>query len=347
MMLHPFYSNKGMEQIVIIEPIEDNRGKSVSKIIRHKPNHCKFPVTGLPWTITESPKVTISEQSRGLMGANMQLFEFDVKKEAPIQFRLIRPTTFLFFHLCGEIEYFTNQGKKLTKMRKPTFYLTYGPAVRYKMKLENGHHAILAIALEQLWSFTTDESPSIFDELYKAWLTSSNTPIILPHKRITKEVWIILGRLRLTVVKNMEDHIGILKQISTCLTTYHKYIVEDYKNTNRAEEIIGENIILYLHNHYMFDEECRLTTIQRKFNLSEWRLRKIAKNILGCSIGQYLNNIRLEKSIQFLLETGLTVNEITVRIGYTSPTTFSNYFRNKTGYSPTTFRKKSKKAIEN
>ncbi|WP_312338119.1 helix-turn-helix transcriptional regulator [Sphingobacterium sp.] len=336
-----------MEQIVIIEQIEEHLVRSVSKIVRHKPNHCKFPVTGLPWTITESNKVTISEQSRRLLGANMQLFEFDVKQKASILFMLAKPTTFLFFHLCGEIEYFTNQGEQLTKMRKSTFYLTYGPAVKYKMKLEKGHHAILGIALEQLWSFTTDDSPSFFDQLYNAWLTSSNTPIILPHKKITKEVWSLLGKLRLTVVKNMEDHIGIIKRISACLTTYHRYIINDYKNNNSAEETIGENIKLYLYNHYMFEDECRLTTIQRKFKLSEWRLRKIAKNILGCSIGQYLNNIRLEKSIQLLLETDLTVNEITVRIGYTSPTTFSNYFRNKTGYSPTTFRKKSKKAIEN
>jgi len=341
-MLHPFYSNKGMEQIVIIEPTEENCGKSVPKIIRHKPNSCRFPMTGLPWTIIETPKVIISEQSRSLMGANMQLFEFEVKQEASILFRLTKPTTFLFFHLCGEIEYFNNQGEKITKMHKPKFYLTYGPAVRYKMKLENGHHAILGIALEQLWSFSMEEPLSIFDELYNAWLTSSNTPIILPHKRLTKEVWNILGRLRMTVVKNMEDHIGILKQISTCLITYYKYIIKDYKNAKRAEETIGENIKLYLHTHYMFDEECRLNIIQRKFKLSEWQLRKISKNILGISIGQYLNNLRLEKSIQLLLETELTVNEITVRIGYTSPTTFSNYFRNKTGYSPTTFRKESK-----
>ncbi|UQA74048.1 helix-turn-helix transcriptional regulator [Sphingobacterium siyangense] len=328
-----------MEQIVIIEPTEEKCGKSVPKIIRHKPNNCRFPMTGLPWTIIETPKVIISEQSRSLMGANMQLFEFEVKQEASILFRLTKPTTFLFFHLCGEIEYFNNQGEKLTKMRKPTFYLTYGPAARYNMKLENGHHAILGIALEQLWSFSMEEPLSIFDELYNAWLTRSNTPIILPHKKITKEIWSILGGLRLTVVKNMEDHIGILQQISTCLTTYHKYIIEDHRNTNRAEETIGNNIKLYLYNHYMFDEECRLTIIQRKFKLSEWQLRKITKNILGCSIGQYLNNLRLEKSIQLLLETDLPVNEITVQVGYTSPTAFCNYFRNKTGLSPTLYRK--------
>jgi len=118
-------------------------------------------------------------------------------------------------------------------------------------------------------SFTTEESPSIFDELYNVRLISSNTPIILPHIGITKEVWSILGRLRMKVVKNMEDHIDILKQISTCLITYHKYIIEDYKNTKRAEETIRENIKLYLHNHYMFGEECRLTIIQRKFKLKQ------------------------------------------------------------------------------
>lgn len=335
-----------MEQIVIIEQFEEDLVGSVSKIIRHKPSHCKFPVTGLPWTITESYKVTVSEQSRSLMGANMQIFEFDVNEEASIRFRLTKPSTFLFFHLCGEIEYFNNQGGQLAKMQKPTFYLTYGPAVRYQMKLGTGHHAILGIALEQLWSFDTDETFPIFDELHNAWVTSSNTPIILPHKRITKEVWRILGRLRMTVVKNMEDHIGILTQISSCLTTYYKYIIDDYKNNIKIEETIGENIKRYLYNHYMFEDECRLTTIQRKFKLSIWQLRKISKNVLGGSIGQYLNNIRLERSIQLLLETDLTVNEITVQVGFTSPTAFSNYFKNRTGLSPTLFRK-NKPPIQN
>jgi len=76
-----------MEQIVIIEPNEEELGKSISQIVRLKPNHCKFPVTGLPWHVTQYPEAVISEQSRGLMGANMQLFEFYAKKNISLSFR--------------------------------------------------------------------------------------------------------------------------------------------------------------------------------------------------------------------------------------------------------------------
>ncbi|WP_333889341.1 AraC family transcriptional regulator [Sphingobacterium siyangense] len=334
-----------MNEIVIIESCEEEIYES--KITKHKPQHCKFPVLRLPWYVFQHTEVIISKQSRNLMGANMQLFEFDAKKAAVINFKIVKASTFLFFHLRGNAAYYINKNILITKMAKPTFYLTYSPEIQFKMKISRGHHAILAIALEEIWSFTTDELSPIFDDFYASMLNGSDQPIVLPHKRITKEVWSILGRLRLTAVRNIEDNIGLLKQISLCLSTYYRYVVEDNKNNPESEEIIGERIRRYLQDHYMFEDECRLNIIQRKFNLSEWQLRKIAKNVFGSSIGQYLNNLRLEKSIQLLLETDLTVNEITVRIGYTSPTTFSNYFRNKTGYSPTTFRKKSKKAIQN
>lgn len=336
---------KVMEEVVII----DSCDKEIydSKVVRQKPHHCKFPVLGLPWYVSQNSEVIISKQSRNLMGANMQLFEFEATKTTVVNFKILRPSTFLFFHLCGKTTYYIQENILITKMTKPTFYLTYSPEIQFKMEISRGHHAILAIALEQIWSSTTEELSNVFDNFYASWLDSSDKPIVLPHKKITKEVWSILAKLRLTAVRNIEDNIGLLKQISLCLSVYHRSVIKDNKNNLGSSEIIGESIRKYLQDHYMVEDECRLTTIQTKFKLTEWQLRKISKNILGNSIGQYLNNLRLEKSIQLLLETNLTVNEITVQVGYTSPTTFSNYFRNKTGYSPTAFRMKSKKAIQN
>lgn len=343
LMLHP--NLRIMKEVVIIESCEEEINNI--KIVRHKPDHCKFPVLGLPWRVSAHPNVIVSMQSRNLMGANMQLFEFEVKRLTSLSFRIIKPTTFLFFHLRGNITYFSEQGQQITKMEHPAFHLSYGPPLKYTMKLDKGHHSILGIALEQVWTFTSEESLPIFEDLYNNWSNGSKHPIILPHKKISKEVWRILADLRLTVVKNLEDNINILKLISKCFSTYYEFIIEDHKNKVTNESIIGIEIIQYLEQHFMFDEDCRLSTIRKRFKLSEWELRKISKDSLGCTVGKFVNTLRIRASVQLLIDTELTINEITVRIGFSSPTTFSNYFKSKTGQSPTSFRKNHINTIQN
>ena len=337
-----------MEEVVIIESIQELLGNSTSALVRHKPEHCEFPVMGIPWHLTEFQNIIISKQTKKLIGANIQLFEFDVKEACALNFKIIKPTAFLFFHLRGSITYLSREGKVLSVMEEPTFYLTYGPAQEYRMVLKNGHHAILGIALDLIWSYNPDESFPAFDELNSAWHNNSNVPINLPQKIITKEVWQILARLRYTVVRNIKDNIGILTQISNCLSTYHVMLEADFNNPKIPKETIGENIRTYLLNNFMYEEECRLNKIREKFELTEWELRQISKDTFGCTIGQFINQLRMDKSFQLLIESNLTINEITVKIGFSSPTNFTNIFRKKTGLSPTLFRKQMKdNAIQN
>lgn len=337
-----------MEEVVVIEPIQEQLGNSTTALVRHKPGHCKFPVIAIPWLVTEFSDLTISKQSRTLPGANMQLFEFDVKKDSPLIFKIIKPTAFLFFHLTGSITYFSSKGEMLSVMEEPTYYLTFGPAVDYRMELTTGHHAILGIALDRIWSFNTDESFPAFEELFAAWHNNSNIPVILPQKQITKEVRQILADLRYTVVKNINDNIDILTLVSNCLSKYHETIVADLIDAKIRNQAIGESLKEYLLNNFMYEEECRLSKLREKFGLTEWELRMISKESFGCSIGQYVNQLRMNKAIQLLIETNLTINEITVNIGFSSPTNFTNIFRKKTGLSPTIYRKQMKdKPIQN
>lgn len=332
-----------MEEVVFIESCLGQNDPIESKIVRLKPDHCKYPVLGLPWQVTTFSNISFSKQSRNLLGANMQLFEFNVLKDSLLNFRISKPTTFLFFHLCGDISYFSQNGSFITHTYEPVFYLSFGSSLRYTMQLSSGHHAVLGIALEKLWSFSSQKLPpevtQIFDNLYTAWINGFEMPIVLPHIKINKEVWRLLSDLRSKLIRNIDDDIEILTVISQCLKRYHEFIVEENKNKNHEINSIGADIRRYLMEHYMFEEDCRLSAIRKKFALTEWELRKIAKEALGCTIGQYLNIIRMKKSAQLLAETKMTINEITIRVGYTSPTTFTNNFRNRMGISPSAFRK--------
>ncbi|MBQ6388427.1 MAG: AraC family transcriptional regulator [Mogibacterium sp.] len=67
------------------------------------------------------------------------------------------------------------------------------------------------------------------------------------------------------------------------------------------------------------------------------------KRYKGVSLQTYLRDYRLQQGCRLLIETGLPVNEIAVRIGYIDPLTFSKVFRDKYGASPTDYRKRNNK----
>lgn len=182
-----------MEEVVIIETRQGSLPGSKCKVVKHKPNHCKFPVISLPWELIILPDITISKQARNLLGANMQLFEFNANKGAKVTCRIIKPSIFVFFQLCGEITYYSENGLLITKVNKPTYYLTYGPSIAFNMVYGKGHHAILAIALENDWFSSTTESFPAIENLILAMQNTSKIPMVLPHMSITKDVWHILG----------------------------------------------------------------------------------------------------------------------------------------------------------
>ncbi|QIH35992.1 MULTISPECIES: hypothetical protein [Sphingobacterium] len=54
-----------MNEVVIIESCEEEIYES--KITKHKPQHCKFPVLRLPWYVSQHTEVIISRQSSSML----------------------------------------------------------------------------------------------------------------------------------------------------------------------------------------------------------------------------------------------------------------------------------------
>jgi transcriptional regulator GlxA family with amidase domain len=62
---------------------------------------------------------------------------------------------------------------------------------------------------------------------------------------------------------------------------------------------------------------------------------------MGTSPGQYLLNLKIEKTGQVLRETSLTIAEVTAKAGFESEFYFSRIFKKKTEYTPSVYRKKN------
>ena len=77
------------------------------------------------------------------------------------------------------------------------------------------------------------------------------------------------------------------------------------------------------------------------FSLSRSALQLLFKNSVDQSPKKYINDKKLERSCQMLLENRYTISEISLRLGYSSIHYFSKSFNMKYHMSPSEFVKQN------
>lgn len=98
----------------------------------------------------------------------------------------------------------------------------------------------------------------------------------------------------------------------------------------KLNELIGSNI-----DNSIYSVE----DLAKDLNISRIQLYRKVKAILGISVSDHVNNIRLDKSKELLLNSNQTISEIAYAVGFSSPNYFSTTFKNKFGLSPKEFKK--------
>lgn len=86
------------------------------------------------------------------------------------------------------------------------------------------------------------------------------------------------------------------------------------------------------------ENKLELTGIARKYGLGERSLSRLFKSE-GTSFVEYLQAIRVVRSMELLAEKKLNVNLVALKVGYESLTAFSNIFLRFTGVRPTDYIK--------
>ncbi len=94
---------------------------------------------------------------------------------------------------------------------------------------------------------------------------------------------------------------------------------------------------------------------EQKFSLSEIAgalfvnsnyLARVFKHETGHTLLWHHNAVRCESAMKMLLETKLSVAEISSAVGYISPAHFSHQFKKITGLSPSEWRKKAEESLQ-
>ncbi|HTG66653.1 MAG TPA: substrate-binding domain-containing protein [Flavobacterium sp.] len=88
------------------------------------------------------------------------------------------------------------------------------------------------------------------------------------------------------------------------------------------------------------DSAYTVEDLAKSLAISRVQLYRKVKAILGISISDHINNLRLDKSKELLKKSDQTISEIAYAVGFSSPNYFSTSFKNKFGISPKEYKTK-------
>src|SRR5207244_2821862 len=86
--------------------------------------------------------------------------------------------------------------------------------------------------------------------------------------------------------------------------------------------------------HENIDKNINLEHVAKELGVSYPWFRRVFKEVMGVSPGQYHINLRVEKACELLKETNLTAAEIAFHLGFESEFYFSRIFKKKVGLPP-------------
>jgi AraC-like DNA-binding protein len=87
----------------------------------------------------------------------------------------------------------------------------------------------------------------------------------------------------------------------------------------------------YVDRHFL--EELSLSGLSRVGALNEFKLKKGFKTVFGISVIQYARQLRMEYAQKLLRDHCLSIEEVSVKLGYQYPNHFSTAFRKHFGAS--------------
>lgn len=137
--------------------------------------------------------------------------------------------------------------------------------------------------------------------------------------------------------------LGMGDDVPTAINNAHKYVhsrvvyaVSDAKQSLRATDIYNEMMSLVA-AHYQ--KEHSVAFYADKLNITTRYLSKVTDNIVGKSPKQVISDYLMNEAKMLLDNSRLTIQEISDKLGFSSQTIFSKFFKEQEKLTPTEYRR--------
>ena len=196
-------------------------------------------------------------------------------------------------------------------------------------------HDSAAAAFEELW-VRMDEAEYETDEIEKVML---ELMCVTEHKAAET------GLIRWERLRDSESMACFRSQGNR--TQMRKWYLEQWLSLcddisamrTRGSDSVSGKAIKYIREH--FSEEISLEEVSQAVNISPFYFSRLFKHETGKNFIEFLNDTRMQKAKEYLVDPMYSIKEICHKCGYSDPNYFSRIFRKYEGISPSEWRSKT------
>ncbi len=161
-----------------------------------------------------------------------------------------------------------------------------------------------------------------------------------PHKDASNLLEETLKTLLLELIHHDEasPHIckGLLMRIFRILSIDYDFSLSK-ELKKEMNWLLFEEITSYIKEHY---QNITIQQLTKQFHFQEDYFNRLIKSKVGVTYTEYVQDLRLKMAEQLLLETNLSIDEISEEIGYQNKGYFYKLFMERYHITPAQFRKK-------
>lgn len=111
---------------------------------------------------------------------------------------------------------------------------------------------------------------------------------------------------------------------------------ENARSINETDLQALDELTHYMDEHYSFN--ITLQTLSTIACMSESKMKKLFKSVYNMSITEYIQRKRISAAEHMLIQTGLTIAEISRIVGYSNPSRLIEIFKRYYGFTPSKYR---------
>lgn len=204
--------------------------------------------------------------------------------------------------------------------------------------MENTHRSFLIMIINIKKHFFSSYAPKFSSIYFNNHILNDDLSNILKHK--------IFETLNLLMSSNNYNTFSFIEktfQIASEILNYYNNDLSYNKEKSKATENRIENILSYIDKNY--EKKITLEDLAKLEYMNMNYLSSYFKQNLGVGFNEYLANFRLNKTINELINSNKSINEISKSVGFSSVRSYNRIFNKKYGMTPSTYRANISKNI--
>ena len=244
---------------------------------------------------------------------------------------------YIQFHFCikGSSKFLFNQGSYIFNVDNENSILLYNPNKELPIDLllyRNSQVLSILISIKKFHSLFSDQSDQI------SFLNNDNIGNKLyKEKKIGPMIVIIINQMYQQSLNLTMYKLYLRGKVFELMSLYFSkdkemdieqcpFLADDnnIKKIKKAKEIIISRMI----------EPPTLVELAKEVDISLKKLKQGFKQVYGTSVFSFLIDYKMQTSKRFLSSGNYNVNEVALKVGYSTATHFINAFKKKFGTTP-------------